>query len=85
MKRFSYAMFFILAIISLPLNANADQYPDRPITIVLPFPAGTATDGILRTLAQQMSARLGVPVVVENRGGANGELELPLPTRMMVA
>ncbi len=54
--------------------ANAADYPDRPITIVVPFPAGSTSDMIPRLLGPLMAKSLGVPVVVENRAGANGSI-----------
>ena len=50
------------------------QYPDRPITIVVPFPAGSTSDMIPRLLGPLLTKSLGVPVVVENRAGANGSI-----------
>lgn len=47
-------------------------YPERPIVLVVPFPAGGPADALGRTVAQAMGARLGQPVVVENRAGAGG-------------
>jgi len=55
-------------------SAGAAGFPDRPITIVVPFPAGSTSDTIPRLVAPLMSKSLGVPVIVENRGGANGSL-----------
>jgi tripartite-type tricarboxylate transporter receptor subunit TctC len=55
--------------------ARADSYPDRRITMVIPFPAGGPHDVIARPLAQALGANLGQPVIVENRaGGAGGML-----------
>lgn len=53
--------------------ANA-AFPNHPLRIIVPFAAGGATDVIARTVAQEMSNRLGQPVVVENRAGANGNI-----------
>ena len=54
--------------------AGAANYPDRPITIVVPFPAGSSSDMIPRLLGPLMAKSLGVSVVVENRPGANGSI-----------
>ena len=55
-------------------NAMAQTYPDKPIRLVVPWPAGGATDQIARIVAQSLSQGLGVPVVVENKGGAGGNI-----------
>jgi tripartite-type tricarboxylate transporter receptor subunit TctC len=54
--------------------AQADNYPNRPIKLVLPFPPGGGSDLTARTLAQKMGDSMGQPIVVENRPGANGSL-----------
>lgn len=55
-------------------SALADQYPTRPISLVVPFPAGGITDNIGRVVAAQLSERLGQQIVVENKPGAGGSL-----------
>lgn len=54
--------------------AFAQDYPNRAIRLVVPWPAGGITDSASRMLAQAISPRLGQPVVVENRPGANGQI-----------
>jgi tripartite-type tricarboxylate transporter receptor subunit TctC len=54
--------------------AFAQAYPSRPITIVVPFPPGAATDQIARWIQPRLAGSLGQPVVIENRGGANGNI-----------
>jgi tripartite-type tricarboxylate transporter receptor subunit TctC len=54
--------------------AMAQDYPTRPISIVVPYPAGGVTDGLVRLLAERMKAKLGQTVVVENVGGAAGTI-----------
>ncbi len=49
-------------------------YPDKPITIVVPFAAGGAADIIARVLGQEVSQKVGQPVIIENRGGAGGSI-----------
>jgi putative tricarboxylic transport membrane protein len=56
------------------LVAHADTYPSKPITIIVPFGPGSATDTIARVVAQQLGAALKQSVVVEDRPGANGAL-----------
>lgn len=50
----------------------AEKFPDRPITLIVPYPAGGATDVIIRPLADAMKTILGQPVIVENKGGGGG-------------
>lgn len=57
---------------ALGLGAHAQSFPDRPITIVVPFAAGTTTDLVARVVGEGMSKDLGQPVIIENRAGAGG-------------
>ncbi len=54
--------------------ATAQPYPTRPVRIVVPYPAGGAVDVMLRVVAPKMADRLGQPVVIDNRPGANANL-----------
>jgi tripartite-type tricarboxylate transporter receptor subunit TctC len=54
--------------------AFAQAYPARPITMIVPFPAGGATDTLARYLGENMRGLLGQPIVIENVGGAAGSL-----------
>jgi len=63
------------AAAALPLPALAqDRFPERPLRIVVGFPPGGSLDVLTRLFAEQLSARLGQPVVVENRPGAGGNI-----------
>src|SRR5436190_14918442 len=55
-------------------NAPAQTYPARPITVVVPFPAGGPTDAIVRILGERMRVSLGQPLVVEYVTGAAGSI-----------
>lgn len=57
---------------SFPMVAWGDDYPSKPITIVIGFPPGTATDTSTRMIANHLSKKFGQPVLVDNRPGAGG-------------
>jgi tripartite-type tricarboxylate transporter receptor subunit TctC len=63
-----------LVLMFVPLSAAAQPYPARNITIVVGFAAGGVADGIARLVGQRLGERLGQSVVVENRGGAGGNV-----------
>lgn len=62
------------AVLYQPGMASAQNWPSRPVTLVVPFTAGTTSDILARGLSQHMSEKLGQPVVVDNRGGAGGNI-----------
>jgi tripartite-type tricarboxylate transporter receptor subunit TctC len=62
----------LAASLFTPALGAQETYPNRPITLVVPFPPGGSTDAIARVVAEAMRMSLKVPVVVENRGGAGG-------------
>lgn len=61
------------AMLLLTGNALA-QYPDRPITLIVPFPAGSGTDAVGRIFAEEIGKRVGQTIIVENRPGANATI-----------
>lgn len=63
-----------LALLAPPAQAQAQKYPSKAIKLIVPVPPGSGTDLISRTLGAKMSERMGVPVVVENRGGASAAI-----------
>jgi tripartite-type tricarboxylate transporter receptor subunit TctC len=63
-----------LASLAISGPAWAQAYPNRPITMVVPFPAGGTTDTVARVLVEPMRATLGQPVIIENVGGAGGSI-----------
>ena len=66
----------LMALTALPLGSTAlaQGFPDRPITLVVPFAAGGSTDVVARIVAQKMSEDLGEQVIVQNVAGAGGNL-----------
>ena len=71
-ERFSSALLFL--ILAGVAGAEAQTYPSRPITLVVPFPPGGSTDAAARIMAERMRATLGQSVVIENVGGAGGSI-----------
>ena len=59
-------------LLGLAPQAAADDYPTKPITLIVPFPVGGGVDVIGRIVADKLAAELGQPVVIDNRGGAAG-------------
>ncbi len=69
MKKF----WFVVALI-ISFNASAQGYPSKPVKLVVPFPAGSATDQIARVLGNELQGALGHPFVVDNKPGAQGTI-----------
>jgi tripartite-type tricarboxylate transporter receptor subunit TctC len=62
------------ALLALAASAAAQQFPAKPVTVIVPWPAGGSTDICMRALAEATSKYLGQPVIVDNRPGASGTL-----------
>ena len=76
-RRFSF--FAVASLLLLPgVVAAQAAFPSKPITFVVPFSVGGATDTLARIWAESASKQLGVPIIVDNRAGANGVLAMSL-------
>src|SRR5918911_4863342 len=69
---FSGAVKAALMVLALMAPAAAQDYPDRPVRLIIPFPPGGSNDVVGRLVANQLGERLGQQVYVDNRGGAGG-------------
>ena len=74
LRSFAAAVLALLGAHMMPLNAEAQPYPSKPIRFIVPFPPGGGSDPVARVLAQGLSARLGQQVFVDNRAGAQGSI-----------
>lgn len=72
--RIPAALLTALFVVLSPAAAWAQAYPDKPIRLIVPFPAGGPNDVIARVIGQRMSELLKQPILIDNRGGAGGVL-----------
>ena len=77
MKHWLIAAFLLLS----GTEAFAQAYPNRAIRLISPNPAGGANDTVSRIMAARMSGLLGVQIIVDNRGGAGGQIGAELAAR----
>jgi tripartite-type tricarboxylate transporter receptor subunit TctC len=73
MIRFLFAAVLV-SVLSVGTQVHAQGYPNRTIKLVVPFPAGGATDNAARLVAQRLQSSLGQSVIIENQGGAGGTI-----------
>lgn len=74
MKRRTFTAFAAASTVATSPVWAQTVYPNKPINLIVPFPAGGATDVLARTLAQKLGEKLGQSIVVENRPGAGGTI-----------
>jgi tripartite-type tricarboxylate transporter receptor subunit TctC len=73
-RQFLHLVVSAGAVPAVSRIARAQTYPARPVTMIVPFPAGGATDVIARIMAERMRGPLGQPIIIENIGGADGSV-----------
>jgi tripartite-type tricarboxylate transporter receptor subunit TctC len=71
MSRLIAALFIVMCAAA---TAQAQSFPSRPLTLIVPFPPGGSTDAAARIMAEKMRESLGQPIVIENVGGAGGSI-----------
>lgn len=76
MKQLAHVMLYVLGVaaFTIPYSTHSQAYPVKPIRIVVPYEPGGAVDLTTRAVAPKMSDELGQPVIIENRGGAGGQI-----------
>jgi len=68
-------VFLLMAAVSgVRSSAVAQGYPEKPVMLVVPWPAGGSTDVVMRAIAESAAKHLGQPILVDNKPGANGTL-----------
>jgi tripartite-type tricarboxylate transporter receptor subunit TctC len=81
MRITSLFSFSLALLLGFSAPAHAQDYPSRPIKLVVPFPAGGGHDALARVLAERLGSRLGQPVIIDNKAGANGMIGAELVSR----
>src|SRR5690606_33450612 len=71
---FGISAAMLVAAMGLAATPAAAAFPEKPITLVVPFPPGGAVDTLGRIFADNINSQTGQPVIVENRAGANGNI-----------
>ena len=76
-RRLLLAVFLVVG----SLASAWAQYPQRPVKVIVPFPAGGGIDVLMRAIAEELSQKWGKPVIIENRGGAGGNIGVEAAAR----
>jgi len=74
MKKNLFGVMLLTAALGVAAIARADDYPGKPIRIVVPYPPGGSVDALARVVAEKLRDKWGQPVIVENRAGAGGNI-----------
>jgi tripartite-type tricarboxylate transporter receptor subunit TctC len=74
MRRISAAVVILIGLVATPSVAQQAAWPDRPVTVLVPFAAGGSADILARAVAEHLTGALGQAFVIDNRGGAGGNI-----------
>ncbi len=74
MNRWFRRVSAALMLAGISVAASAQSYPNKPIKLVVPYPPGASTDAVARMIGQKVSEDLGQPLIVDNKGGASGNI-----------
>src|SRR5437763_3504238 len=74
MVRHLWLALFAMSLVALSSPADAQDYPTKPIKFVVPYPPGGGTDVVARIVNEPLATALGQPIIIDNRGGAAGNL-----------
>src|SRR4051794_21977037 len=80
----SRSLLFVLSVLApalLALPSHAQEYPTKPIRLIVPYPPAGGTDIVARIVAEPLGTALGQPIIVDNRGGAAGNLGTDLAAK----
>src|SRR5262245_12747271 len=78
-RAFARALALVVAVVAV--TAAAQGYPNKPIRVIVPYPPGGGTDVIARILQEPLATELGQPIIIDNRGGAAGNLGTDLAAK----
>jgi tripartite-type tricarboxylate transporter receptor subunit TctC len=74
MQKFIYGLLGLVSLLFVPAHAQAQAYPDKPIKLIVPWPPGGGADVVSRLLSKAVGDDLGTQVIIDNRGGAAGNI-----------
>lgn len=78
---FVFVLSSVLTLIGLPENTRAQEYPNRPIKMIIPFSPGGASDLVGRILQTKLGEVLGQPIIIENKPGASGNIGMEMAAK----
>jgi tripartite-type tricarboxylate transporter receptor subunit TctC len=81
LRRVRWLVAVFLGACVVPYSATAAEYPDRPVRLVVPFPAGGGADTLARIIIPRVAQALGAPIVIDNKPGAGGNIGAEIVAR----